>query len=107
MSSAEKGTGGLTLPDASTVTPQPDWKISTAGAASLCKAMAPVSNTISAPPSSATRPATDVPRIDAVAFGSFSCIAPGFNFEILPEINLKLPFVTEADKEAVSTAEGS
>jgi len=48
-----------------------------------------------------------VPRIDAVAFGSFNVIAPGFNLDTFPEMNLKVPFVTEAVSATSSIFVGS
>ena len=96
ISSGAKGAGSDAAPVSAIDTPQPGWNKSTAGASLVSSCTAPVSKTISEAPVSSTRPKTDVPRTDAVAFGNFKVIAPGFNLEILPEMNLKVPFFTEA-----------
>ena len=88
--------------------PQPDWKISaTAPPVSGVTEIAPVRRTISVSPSSLTRPATVVPRIDAVALGRFTFIASGLDDAILPDMNLKAPLVTVAEKDGSRSPEGS
>ena len=108
IASSGKGSGSDAAPVSAIDTPQPGVIRSTGTAAPAdCNCTAPVNSTISDAPVSSTRPSTDVPRTEAVAFGNLSVIAPGFSFEILPEINLNVPFFTEAVSANSSLAVGS